>query len=80
MKYKLVQRIDDRFVETTGDMTNVVVAFEVRGFTFTGINANPRQRLELQGQPKFSGLCGPMYDGPDFIRYEDQDAYRVLSN
>jgi len=51
---------------------------EVRGFPFVGINDNPRQRAELQGQPRFAGLCGPMWDG-DGIRYECRAAYATLS-
>lgn len=36
-------------------------------------------RPELHGQPIFSGFCGPMYDGPGLIRYEDAAANDILS-
>lgn len=36
-------------------------------------------RDELHGQPRFTGFCGPMYDGPDLIRYEDATANDILS-
>lgn len=49
-----------------------------RGFHVTGLNSNPRQRTELQNQPKIEGYCGPMWDG-DGIRYESAAAYRTLS-
>lgn len=48
------------------------------GFPIVGANQNPRQRQELQGAPKFSGLLGPMWDG-DCLRYEDQKTYDLLS-
>lgn len=58
---------------------NIIPAFRVRGFVQRGVNNNPRQRIELQDQPEFSGLLGPMWDG-DAIRYENQAAYDALSN
>jgi len=53
-------------------------------YEITGTNAKPAQRAELQGQPKLSGLYGPMWGGYDengapVIRYESPDAYRLLS-
>lgn len=58
---------------------NIIPAFEIRGFVQRGVNDNPRNRIELQGQPVFAGLLGPMWDG-DAIRYENQAAYDALSN
>ena len=49
------------------------------GFKRTGININPAHREELQNLPKFSGLSGPMYDGPNKIRYETWEVYQALS-
>lgn len=48
------------------------------GYEHNGYNENQHQREELQGQPKFKGLLGPMYDG-DAIRYENDRAYETLS-
>ncbi|MFP5109614.1 hypothetical protein ACSU6B_23090 [Neobacillus sp. C211] len=46
-------------------------------------NNNPRQREELQDQPKLDGLIGPMFngnkDGKVCIRYETYEAYRMYS-
>lgn len=64
--------------EDFGPDVDLIAAMEIRGHAFTGINANPRQRAELQGQPKFAGLCGPMWNG-DAIRYECREAYARLS-
>lgn len=36
-------------------------------------------RPELHNQPIFSGFCGPMYDGPGLVRYEDPTANDILS-
>ncbi len=36
------------------------------------------QRIELHNQPKFAGLCGPMWDG-DKVRYETWEVYDALS-
>jgi hypothetical protein len=44
------------------------------GFAFHSFNTNTAQRQELQGQPKFAGTLGPMWDG-DAIRYENKAAY-----
>lgn len=45
----------------------------------TGYNTNTRQRPELQGQPKFDKLMGPMYDGAGTVRYETSETYDMLS-
>lgn len=54
-------------------------AMAEHGFTQVGVNTNPKHRVELQGQPKFDGLCGPMYGGPGVVRYETAAAYSQLS-
>lgn len=63
---------------------NIIPAMSVRGFEMTGINRNPRHRAELQGQPMFDGVMGPMWGGnrqhPDgIIRYECPETYEELS-
>lgn len=55
-----------------------IAVMEEAGFKHTGYGHNARQREELQGQPKFDGLAGAMWDG-DAIRYETWAAYDVLS-
>lgn len=84
MLYKLVQQVEGQMIVSTFDADNVIPAMEIRGFVLTGTNQNNRHRAELQGQPKFSGVNGPMWDGtredPEgCIRYECPEAYRTLS-
>lgn len=59
-------------------IASLIDALEFRGHRLTAINRNPHQRAELQGQPKFEGLVGPMWDG-DGIRYECPETYKLLS-
>ena len=56
----------------------IVSRAAVEGLQCSGYNSNPSQRLELQGAPKFKGVCGPMWDG-DAIRYECSATYAELS-
>lgn len=55
-----------------------IAVMEEAGFKHTGYSHSSHQRAELQGQPKFDGLAGAMWDG-DAIRYETWKAYEVLS-
>lgn len=55
-----------------------------QGVNLLGFEDHPQRRAELQGQPRFHGFLGPMYDGENslgqpIIRYEDQSSYDVLS-
>lgn len=77
-KVRLVRMIEGSMHAETIETTDVAAAIEVRGFAFAGVNVNPRQRDELQNQPKFVGLCGPMFDG-DAIRYECHESNDRLS-
>ncbi len=80
MKARLVQKVVGLgLMVTEVEIENAEAAFGIRGFECVGVNSNPRQRAELQGAPVFANLCGPMYDGPGFIRYEDVKAYVALS-
>lgn len=84
MKFRLVQNVDGQFFVHDFSEMNVVPAMAVRGFDFDGFSENPRLRPELQGQPKFKGVLGPMWGGEDdegqpIVRYEDQSAYDRLS-
>lgn len=83
-KFKLVQRVDGDWIEDTwNDVDSFISAMEIRGFSFSGVNRNPKQREELQDQPKFARLLGPMYDGERdghyVVRYENQEANDALS-
>lgn len=59
---------------------DLFAALEVRGFEFTGrLHNNPKTRSEMQGAPIFKGLAGPMYGGPDTVRYESARMNELLS-
>lgn len=60
---------------------DVVAFMEARGFRFVGMTrVGGRLRHELQGQPMFQGLAGPMWGGEDApLRYETWEAYEVMS-
>jgi len=48
------------------------------GYKRTGF-AHSTKYAEIDGQPIFDGLLGPMYGGPGVVRYETQKAYNILS-
>ena len=89
MKYKLVQEIEGSLIASEFEESNFLQAMEVRGFTLVGLQdakrfagGAPRRtplRDELHHQPIFAQLCGPMYDGPGVVRYEDQKSNDMLS-
>ncbi len=79
MKYKLVQTVEGRMVASEFMEDNFLAAMEIRGFKVEGTNHAPYQRAELQGQPIFRNLAGPMWDGDGGIRYEDWASYNALS-
>ena len=70
---------------TTDDVERFVATMEALGYEWTGLDPNTIrdngtmvQRIELHNQPKFAGLCGPMWDG-DKVRYETWEVYDALS-
>lgn len=73
---RVVQRGPNGWIVLEFPIQNIIPALRVRGFAYRGDNQNPAQRAELQGQPQFVGLLGPMWDG-DAIRYENQAAYNA---
>lgn len=78
MKYKLIQEVNGLGIETELNYENLMAAMEIRGFKFAGFRNSPNQRIELEDQPIFKGVAGPMWDG-DAIRYEDWKTYERLS-
>lgn len=78
MKAVLIQNVDGDFIKSTFDTEHLIPAMEIRGYAFAGQHSSRHTRAELQGQPKFAGLNGPMWDG-DGIRYECPAAYERLS-
>jgi hypothetical protein len=83
--YKLVQMIDgDLHATKYGPESDFIAAMEIRGYEFTRLFKQAGIRQQLQGQPEFRGLLGPMWDeldarGSAVIRYEDHGAYDALS-
>jgi len=79
MKYRLIQNVDGLFIKTESDnLGDFMARMEVAGFGFVKLNKNPRQRVELQDQPIYSGIAGPMWDG-DAVRYEDSETNAQMS-
>ena len=78
MNARLIQNIDGQWLTSEFSAADLIPSMEAKGFKHTGFNSNRSQRAELQGQPKFSGVLGPMWGG-DHLRYEDQEAYDRLS-
>lgn len=81
--YRLILFVDGHWFAHDFNEENLLPAMEARGFTFVKLNDNERHRQELQGQPKFKGVNGPMWggtkDGQPIIRYETPEAYAELS-
>ena len=80
---RLIQMVEGQMVPTEFPIESLIPAMAVRGYPFVGFNGQLSGRFKLReeiaGQPIFSGLCGPMYDGPGIVRYEDGESYEVLS-
>src|SRR3546814_3957883 len=68
----------DRIEIEGATFETIVSRAAVEGLQCSGYDSNPSQRPELQGAPKFKGVCGPMWDG-DAIRYECSATYAELS-
>lgn len=75
-RYRVVQCVDNRLVAT--EPADIFAWAEAAGFEFVKLNSAPKQRAELQGQPIFRKLYGPMWDDGT-VRYEDQAAFETLS-
>jgi hypothetical protein len=76
MNYKLVD--GNQYGVHTFDDSNVIPEMAKRGYPHVGANDNNHNCTELQGQPIFKGLCGPMWDG-DCVRYETPEMNDLLS-
>lgn len=82
-KYRLVRIIEGQWLVEDFTEDQLVAAMEVRGMTYDKIETGRQLREELQGQPRFNGVAGPMWGGEEegqpVIRYEDWKAYDRLS-
>ena len=79
MKARLYQIIGGRSAKTEFEENQLISGMKAKGFALRGFNHNASQRAELQDQPKFQGVLGPMWDG-DGLRYEDPATYEALSS
>jgi hypothetical protein len=61
-------------------VNDLIRDLERHGIKQDGVETHPSLRKELQGQPTFDKLLGPMYGGPKKVRYETQEAYNMLSS
>lgn len=66
-------------VMTFNDQESLVSGLRSHGIRQTGTEESRILRPLLQGQPTFDNLLGPMYGGPNKVRYETQEAYNDLS-
>lgn len=76
--FRVIQMVEGHMIRSDIEPHNFYAWCSARGLEPIGINSNPRHRDELQGQPKFQNLCGPMWDG-DAVRYEDSKSNESLS-
>lgn len=83
--YKIIRMIDGQMQPITITSRYALKKWcRMAGHEMCGVNTNPSQRQELQGELRFKGLMGPMYDGPTAdggctIRYEDAESNDRLS-
>lgn len=81
--YVLIQFVDGQFIPSEFSEDNLIAGMQARGFEHTGPVSNGYLRKELQGQPRFRGLNGPMWggekNGQPIVRYETVEAYQHLS-
>lgn len=81
MTYKIVQLIHGRWVIT--QPTDVWAWAAANDRHVYDIEKSPHRMPELQGQPRLTGLMGPMFDGfqngEAVIRYEDRETNDLLS-
>ncbi len=89
MSYQLVkvQKPEGLVSSLFASEAELISAFAELGFEHKGAESRASLRPELQGQPKFSGVCGPMWGGyggaegqEPVIRYESWEAYEILSS
>ena len=79
MNIRLVRTIEDRLVAQEFDEKFILNHMAQLGYEYAGrTKIGGHLRTELEDQPRFTGLCGPMWDG-DAIRYEDQATNEYLS-
>lgn len=67
-------------IQVVPHTADLIAWMEVRGHVWSGKAGSRSLRPELQGQPTFEGLVGPMWGGDDHpLRYEDSATYDLMS-
>ena len=61
------------------DRETFIKAMKQQGIQYTGTNQGSGLRQEIQGQPTFDKLVGPMYGGPGVARYETSEVNDQMS-
>jgi hypothetical protein len=86
MKYRIVQvlSIDGKREWLVTDVDDIEPAMAARNAPVVGMSSkNGPLREELRGLPVFKGFAGPSWggieDGETIVRYEDWNAYNILS-
>jgi hypothetical protein len=85
MHIQIVYVVNHSLAQETFETEDAIADLARRGWTHTGAQGGAPLRAELRGQPKFKGLCGPMWGGntgpggAPVIRYETSEAYSSLS-
>jgi hypothetical protein len=83
IRAQIVQMTPAGIIASEVAIEDLIAAMEVRGATVVGYQPERSGRIEyreeIQGQPRFSSFCGPMYQGPGMVRYEDAAANDVFS-
>jgi hypothetical protein len=77
MKYSLITTNEQPLV--ADNPSDFIKLMAQHGHEQNGVHNRPSSRIELQGQPKFKSVCGPMFNGDEGIRYESTKAYRMAS-
>jgi hypothetical protein len=86
MKYRIVQvlQVDGKREWLVTDVDDIVAAMEIRNAPVERMTSMTGPlREELRGLPVFKGFAGPSWggieDGEVIARYEDWNAYNILS-
>ena len=76
MLYDIIYTINGH--RTFDSQESLIDYCKCNGYEHKGFNRNTWHRQELQEQPIFDGLAGPLWDG-DRVRYETWDVFERLS-
>jgi hypothetical protein len=79
-KYRVIKLISDDWSCVEFDDEAALLAYATeQNLKMVGRNDKPWTHAWMQGAPIFSDLMGPFGDGVDEVRYENREAFDVLS-